>query len=1426
MSLSRLHLAIVLSPRWLYFPQMTKIRKLMLIFAATVLTAVCIVIISILFWIKSNQGLQWIQSRINAEIPGTISIVNHQLSILQPSLNLEGVVLHDPEGLALAGFTRLLVELDWRALWRKEIRLQHILLQGPWVDLTMDTSNGLKLMAALVPPGDEKQTEPAATGSSGLPFNLVFASIQLVDGKITFAQPENSMHLESTGLNLTAHGDLNKQSARLELGVDNISFNSADIHLEPARVLLKASLQGEKLSVSTLRVTSGQTILSLSGTADGLYGSPVVDGTLTLDTQLAEVKPVFNLAGDYTGPVKGDLSFNGPVANPDARLAVTIGNSLLDGQPLDRGDLAIDLKDRLATIDTVALHLAEGSVKLNGTVNLRDAFPTGFLSPQADVNAIEYALTLVHDIPDLNRWLKPYVNLHGATSGRTTLTGKGIMPADISARLTMEGAGQKLLAPGMDRSIDAEVHLAAEMDHGTIGISRLKAATDGAELSGDGRFQIDKRAIEAKLLLTADDLSRVFAVMGMPSVKGACNATLAVDGSLSQPQFSLELASKNLKIEKYSLGDLAVSASMDHDGRLKLNTVNLQNGSSRLQGNGVLRLLSDGGGLDPDFVNELAVKIEGLSAADFMKSPLASGTLDGRLQVGGPLRSLTGELSLKGKRLGNDVATIGDLAAQLHLENGTVFVDRLHVSNKSSTFNSTGSIHLLTPGLPKLVEDPTLDFTFQSDHLDPGDFVETASGDFSFNGAVGGSIEKPSGQINLKGKQIKLADQTIDSLSVDARFKDKRLWLDQILAIVAPGGQLEGGGSVGMDKSIDLHVKSDGISITSIQPLQKFFPGEGTLHLNATGIGNIDNPDVEGQLGISDMTLKDEAMQDVTLTFGLHDMLAKVKGNLNFGVDATCNLKKGDFNARLLFDRTETAAYFRALGKPDFKGTLTGQVEAAGNINDTAHVSAQVDLDALQLFYKDISLVQSDRIRLKMADQEVTIPELELALLSSGRLRLKGVARIDGRLAMNIDGRIPLAAAEVFSEDLVDTTGVLVVKGDLSGDTADPQVDLRIDLENIGMIVPGLVQKLHDLNGTIHLGSDSVSIEGIKGFLDTGAFSMNGTIGHEKFTPTKMNIAIKAKALPLEVVDTMSVLLNGDVNITGNDRSAAATGEIVLLEGVYYKDVKINLLEMATDRSRTVTPKSTPMALPGFDTVKLDIKVKSRQPFFVENNMAELEISPDLRVAGTLERPIINGRAQVKSGTITFQKKIFNVKKGIIDFTNPYKTEAKIDIESETTIRSWTITLAVKGTPDNLELKLSSVPTENDSDILSLILFGRTAQEIASGESGGKRSTSEVMASMLADTFGEDIKKAAGVDILQMETDDSSDGQNGEGVKVTVGKHLSDRMTVKYAVESKDGEIVQRAITEYKLLENILVSGFQDNQGIFGAELVFRIEFR
>jgi hypothetical protein len=61
---------------------------------------------------------------------------------------------------------------------------------------------------------------------------------------------------------------------------------------------------------------------------------------------------------------------------------------------------------------------------------------------------------------------------------------------------------------------------------------------------------------------------------------------------------------------------------------------------------------------------------------------------------------------------------------------------------------------------------------------------------------------------------------------------------------------------------------------------------------------------------------------------------------------------------------------------------------------------------------------------------------------------------------------------------------------------------------------------------------------------------------------------------------------------------------------------------------------------------------------------------------------------------------------------------------------------------------------------------------------------------------------------------------------VTVGKELSRRITVKYGVQTKNAKVIQRVITEYKFLEQLLMNTFQDTEGHYGGGLRFRLEFR
>jgi len=240
----------------------------------------------------------------------------------------------------------------------------------------------------------------------------------------------------------------------------------------------------------------------------------------------------------------------------------------------------------------------------------------------------------------------------------------------------------------------------------------------------------------------------------------------------------------------------------------------------------------------------------------------------------------------------------------------------------------------------------------------------------------------------------------------------------------------------------------------------------------------------------------------------------------------------------------------------------------------------------------------------------------------------------------------------------------------------------------------------------------------------------------------------------------------------------------------------------------------------------LDIKTGHREPFVVDNNMALLAVKPDLRIYGSVNRPLISGRAEVESGTVFFQKKEFNVKRGVFDFINPYEIEPTIDVQSEVMIREWTIFLNVSGTPDNLKLNFSSNPSETEQDILSLLITGKTTRELIADEGGSSLSPSQMLGDILAETVQKEIKDNTGLDIVDLEYNEAKDADASDEVKVTVGKELSRRATVKYGVRTKNARVVQKVISEYKILEKLLVNAFQDTDGNYGGGIQFRLEFR
>ncbi len=280
----------------------------------------------------------------------------------------------------------------------------------------------------------------------------------------------------------------------------------------------------------------------------------------------------------------------------------------------------------------------------------------------------------------------------------------------------------------------------------------------------------------------------------------------------------------------------------------------------------------------------------------------------------------------------------------------------------------------------------------------------------------------------------------------------------------------------------------------------------------------------------------------------------------------------------------------------------------------------------------------------------------------------------------------------------------------MKGPWYSPDTEAVVDIRNAGLFLENSSQDIHDVNGRIHITPTAISVDSLEGKLDSGTITLKGKAAMDAFQIQSMDFQMTASLLPVNIVDTLDAKLNADLTLQGTGQAPLIQGEIVVLEGLYYKDVSLNPLRSLLSRERGFQARKEIVFPTAIQNTLLDIRIPPRNLFVVDNNLAQLNLSPDMRITGTLQRPIIQGRTRIDSGSLQYQSTTFTIKKGFIDFTNPYTLESVLDIQSQAAIQNWTVFLDISGPLDNLSLKLSSSPFLDDNDLLSLLVTGKTSR--------------------------------------------------------------------------------------------------------------------
>ena len=917
-------------------------------------------------------------------------------------------------------------------------------------------------------------------------------------------------------------------------------------------------------------------------------------------------------------------------------------------------------------------------------------------------------------------------------------------------------------------------------------------------------------------------------VPGASGFKGVSSANIDLEGKGVYPKRLWAKTTLDVYLNKMSSRDgnspinAQVSARADmKKGRLTVPNLTAVAGRSRLEMNGNFDVSS----------HQVAARFK-LEIPDLTQVMTSfgvngvRGNTDINGKVSGTLRKPFVDARLRGENLGFENIGFGKADVDIRFSNGRLSLEHGKILNGNSRLDVSGFAQIFDPGKYKIAENPDFDVALNGAALFLEDFVQGMKGRFVLNGRFDGSTDHPKGQLNLSGENVDFDIQKFNEIRLTSTIDGRDIHIDPLSFGVVPGEKIVINGRVSMDRDYDISIISNDISLKNVKKTALLKIDGGKISFDISGKGKFENPRLKGKVVLSGLGFNNQRLGKIPFEIKVENQNANISGGSDFTLNATYGLQSRSFSTFVHFDNTDLTPYLQLTGKKELSGVINGSIESKGHFGTPIRIQGTTRISQLAIFWKETPLIKGEDLVLLVQDDEISIPGMRLSLFDQGYFSIKGSGKLNKDLNLRADGNLPFEILPMLTDRFSDAAGETQFSLEVNGSLTAPNLTIHADIRDGGMTIPGLLQKLHHLNGSVRMTSDAVFLDDIQGMLDTGKFELKGTIGLDRYQPSDIGLELKADDLPITISDLLDVRLSSELDVRGSPEKSLIKGDVELIEGTYMKDFRLNLMESIGRVSREetlVTPK-TPW--PIFNNMALDCKIKYRDPFVVNNNITLLTIKPDLYIHGTVNQPLISGRAEVESGTVYFRRNEFSVKRGVIDFINPYKIEPAIDIQSEVNIREWTVFLKISGTPDNLRFDLASDPSEREEDIVSLLISGKTTRELIAGQGGSTLSPRQMLADVLAGSVQKDIKDATGLDVVALEYHEAKDAEASDEVKVTLGKELSRRVAVRYDMQTKNAKVIRKMITEYKFLEKLIINAFQDTEGHYGGGIQFRLEFR
>lgn len=233
---------------------------------------------------------------------------------------------------------------------------------------------------------------------------------------------------------------------------------------------------------------------------------------------------------------------------------------------------------------------------------------------------------------------------------------------------------------------------------------------------------------------------------------------------------------------------------------------------------------------------------------------------------------------------------------------------------------------------------------------------------------------------------------------------------------------------------------------------------------------------------------------------------------------------------------------------------------------------------------------------------------------------------------------------------------------------------------------PGLT----DLSGIVEFEGERAELK-LTGLANHGQFNLGGFLNLTE--RSFENIRVDLVKMPVYYSTFLTGISNGFLELEGSWKEPSLTGDVQFSQMLITKELYPT--EFKAPRSRVKK-----------QTVKLDIALSATESVRVESKSLNAELSGKLNLVGTTNSLGLTGELTVVSGEAYFRSHYFHIVKARANFDNPFRIAPYIDVEANSQILNYDVTVRAQGDLAHPKLLFSSKPALSQADLFSLITFG------------------------------------------------------------------------------------------------------------------------